>query len=148
MTSTPQYLLLHEVQILRPNVEHLPTSQKCSCFYGFSSRNHCNAFMLNSPLHLVPIPLSKLHLTTELEALGVGLHVIAIDAHGPTDPDVEVATMEVILQAHEQNFTQVNTSYRLTFDQLTSTYRLCEHHHLNPLCPSVRSSAWIMKSDS
>ena len=103
--------------------------------------------MLNSPLHLVPYPLSQLHLTNELEALGVGLHVVVIDAYGPTDPDVKVATMEVILRAHAENLTQVNASYRLTLDQTTSTHRLCEQHHLNPLCPSVRSSAWIMQSD-
>ncbi len=126
MTSTPRYLLLNEGQRIRPQVALLPSGLKWSFFYGFSNKDRFDTFISNSPLHLVPHPLVKVHLRNDLEAQGVDLTLVVIDASGPGDSEIVAATIEVVLQAHEDQLSQIIAAYRMTFDQKTETYQVNE----------------------
>ena len=123
---TPNYVLLNEKIRLAPIVLPLRSGRICSALYGFSDKAPYDLFRANSELALTPFPLVKVYLRTLLETGSENLHLVIVDATGPTDTTIRAATMEAVLEAHMAQSSMVLAEYSLTFDAAAHGYRVDE----------------------
>ena len=124
--ATPYYVLMDGKRRIGPIVVRLQTGAECSPIYGFSDKNLYDKFCMNSQLALTPYPLVKGYLRTRASALDDGLELVVFDAPGPRESYLHAATMEAVLEAHENRKSHVTGAYRLVFDQQAEAYRVEE----------------------
>ena len=125
-TFTPNYVLLNGKIRLAPIVLPLQSGRICSSLYGFSDKIPYDSFRASSELALTPFPLVKVYLRTLLETGSENLHLVIVDATGPTDPAIRAATMEAVLEAQMAHSSSVLAEYSLTFDAAVNGYRVDE----------------------
>jgi len=125
-TLTPNYVLLSGRIRLAPIVLPLQSGRICSALYGFSDKIPYDTFRASSELALTPFPLVKVYLRTLLETGSEILHLVVVDAAGPTDPSIRAATMEAVLEAQLTQSSSVLAEYSLTFDANANAYRVVE----------------------
>ncbi len=125
-TLTPNYVLLSGRIRLAPIVLPLHSGRICSSLYGFSDKIPYDTFRASSKLALTPFPLVKVYLRTLLETGSENLHLVIVDATGPTDLSIRAATMEAVLEAQLTQSSSVLAEYSLTFDAAVNGYRVNE----------------------
>ena len=125
-TFTPNYVLLNGKIRLAPLVLPLRSGRICSSLYGFSDKVPYDLFRASCELALTPFPLVKVYLRTLLETGSENLHLVIVDATGPTDPTIRAATMEAVLEAQIAQSSSVLAEYSLTFDSVANGYRVEE----------------------
>lgn len=125
-TFTPNYVLLNGKIRLAPIVLPLQSGRICSSLYGFSDKAPYDVFRACSKLTLTPFPLVKVYLRTLLETGSENLHLVIVDATGPTDTMIRAATMEAVLKAQMVQSSSVLAEYSLTFDEAANSYRVDE----------------------
>jgi hypothetical protein len=133
LVETPNYVLLERTQRIGPELLALDSGQDCIAVYGFSDKQPYDAFCENSELALTPYPLVKGYLRNRLEVAEDTILLIAIDAAGPDEPILNAATMQLVLEAHETQSSQVSVSYRLTKDEQTPAYCVEEYGSVVPM---------------
>ena len=126
MAGTPHYVLMEGNRRIGPKVLPLPSGTECAPIYGFSNQRPYETFRRNSELALTPYPLVKVYLRSQDDESGDDLKLVIVDAAGPREPCLRAATIEAVLQAHENRTNQVTTAYRLMFDQEANAYRVDE----------------------
>ena len=126
VAGTPHYVLLDAIRRIGPTVVPLRSGGECSPIYGFSDKGPYDKFCMNSELALTPYPLVKVYLRSQAGAPGDGLQLVVLDAAGPGDPFLHAATMEAVLEAHENRMSHVAVAYRLVFNQQAEAYRVEE----------------------
>jgi hypothetical protein len=126
IAGTPHYVLMDGNCRIGPKIVQSPAGTECSPIYGFSCKGVYDTFCMNSQLVLKPYPLVKGYLRNQVAASGNGLTLVVVDAAGPSEPYLQAATMEVVLEAQENHMAQVTTAYRLMFDQRANAYRVEE----------------------
>ena len=122
--DTPYYVLRAENRRIGPQVVPADTGKECFPVYGFSDKESYKRFCLNSPLALAPYPLVKGYLRNQAGAAGDGLKLVVLNAAGPREPYLHAATVEAVLEAHENRTIHVAVAYRLTFDPEANAYRV------------------------
>lgn len=122
--DTPYYVLMEGKQRVAPEVEPLASGTRCSVVYGFSSKACYDRFCSNSPVELVPYPLTMVYLQTQAEAPGDRINLVVVDAAGPNEPRLQAGTMEAVLQGHENRTPHVIATYQLTLDPEAIVYRV------------------------
>ena len=125
-TFTPNYVLLNGKIRLAPTVLPLRSGRICSSLYGFSDKVPYDLFRASSELALTPFPLVKVYLRTLLETGSENLHLVIVDATGPTNTTIRAATMEAVLEAHIAQSSSVLAEYSLTLDIEANGYRVDE----------------------
>ena len=123
---TPHYVLLYANRRIGPKVTQVHPQRECSPIYGFSDRGAYDRFCANSELVLQPYPLVTGYLRNQIDALGDCLKLVVLDASSPSEPDLQAATMEAVLEVHENRASEVNAGYRLTLDEESDGYRVEE----------------------
>ena len=123
---TPHYVLLHGKTRLSPTVLPLKSGRSCSALYGFSDKVPYDAFREHSEVALTPFPLVKVYLRTLLETDLDNLHLVIVDADGPTDGKLRAASMQAVLDAQLAQASSVDAEYSLTFDVASNVYRVDE----------------------
>lgn len=121
---TPYYVLLEGKCRIGPKVLPLHSRIECSPIYGFSDKGPYDRFCANSQLALTPYPLVKGYLRNQIEAADERLHLVVVDAVGPSQPLLHATTMEVLLEAQEKRTVHVTLTHQLTFDQQADAYRV------------------------
>jgi hypothetical protein len=124
--DTPYYVLMDGNRRIGPQVVPLRPGIECSPIYGFSDKGPYDKFCMNSALALRPYPLVKGYLRNEAGAPGDGLKLVVVDAAGPREASLHAATVEAVLEAHENRSTHVTATYGLIFDQEANAYRVEE----------------------
>ena len=122
--STPQYVLMDGNRRIGPKVVRSETGEDCLPIYGFSAAGAYEKFRLHSEQALTPYPLVKVYLQMQVDDSGDDLKLVVVDAVGPHDLNLHAATMEAVLEAHENRTNHVTARYLLTFDQELSAYKL------------------------
>ena len=103
----PRYLLLDETKPIGLELAASATEESAKFLYGFSDKPQYDSFRENSQLAYRPYPIVKGFLKNQLESKDGRYQFIAIDASGPRDESVNVASIEVVLEAFENNSTQL-----------------------------------------
>ncbi len=124
--ATPYFVLVCGKRHMGPSVVPLPTGTECPPIYGFSKKDAYDRFCLNSHLALTPYPLVRRHLRNQTSAPDDGLKLVVVDAAGPREPYLQAATVESVLEAHENRMSHVTVAYRLVFNQQAEAYRVEE----------------------
>ena len=122
--STPNYVLIDGNLRIGPKVVPLDAGMECSAIYGFSDKRPYDKFCANSQQTLKPYPLVKGYLRNQIDEPGDSLKLVVIDAAGPKERFLRAATMEAVLEAQQSLAAHVTASYRLSFDEEASAYRL------------------------
>ena len=122
--SISRYVLIDGNLRIGPKVVPLDAGIECSAVYGFSDKGPYDKFCANSQIALKPYPLVKGYLRNQIDALGDSLKLVVIDAASPSEPYLQVATMEAMLKAQECRDNCVTAAYRLRFDQQAEAYRV------------------------
>ena len=125
-TLTPQYVLLNGKTRLAPTVLPLKSGRNCSALYGFSDKAPYDEFRGHSAMGLTPFPLVKVYLRTLLDTDSENLHLVIVDAEGPTTGRLQAATMQAVLDAQLAQESSVVTEYSLTLDVDANVYRVDE----------------------
>ena len=123
VAATPYYVLRDEAGRVGPKILNVPGIQS-SAIYGFSDKGPYDKFCGNSPAWLAPYPLVKGYLRSQIEAADERLHLVVVDATGPSQPLLHATTMEVLLESQEKRTDHVAVTHHLTFDQQTEAYRV------------------------
>ena len=124
--ATPYYVLMDGNRHVGPKIVPLDLGIECTSVYGFSNKDPYDRYCLNSDVTLTPYPLVKGYLRNQASAPDDGLKLVVIDAAGPREPYLHAATMEAVLEAHENRMSHVTAAYRLVFNQQTEAYRVEE----------------------
>lgn len=122
LAETPRYVLLNDKLRLCP--ELLPTQggPACTAIYGFSDKQPYDLFCANCDLPLTPYPLVKGYLKKQIADSDGCIQLVVVDATGPLQIQMNAATMNLVLEAQEQNANQVAVSFRLTLDPASKAY--------------------------
>jgi hypothetical protein len=126
VADTPFYVLLDGNHRIGPNIVKLDAGVECSPIYGFLNKGTYDKFCMNHQQSLKPYPLVKGYLRNQVCAPGDGLQLVALDAAGPREPHLYAATVEAVLEAHENRTTHVAAAYQLILDQEANAYRVKE----------------------
>jgi hypothetical protein len=97
---------------------------ECSPIYGFSGKGTYEKFCMHNQQPLKPYPLVQGYLRNQAGAAGDGLKLVVLNAAGPREPYLHAATVEAVLEAHENRTIHVAVAYRLTFDPEANAYRV------------------------
>jgi hypothetical protein len=124
--ATPYYVLMDGNRRIGPHIVPLDVGIECSSIYGFSDKDPYDRYCLHSQVALTPYPLVKGYLRNQTSAPVDGLKLVVVDAAGPREPYLHAATMEAVLEAHENRMSHVTAAYRLVFDQQAEAYRVEE----------------------
>ena len=122
--ATPYFVLMDGNRRIGPKIVPLDVGIECSPIYGFSNKDPYDRYCLNSQVALTPYPLVKGYLRKQASAPDAGLKLVVVDAAGPREPYLHAATMEAVLEAHENRMSHVTPAYRLVFDQQAEAYRV------------------------
>ncbi len=126
LVDTPYYVLMDGIRRIGPQTLPLRAGIGCSPIYGFSDKGFYDEFCRNSPLALTPYPLVKVYLRDQTGAPGDDLKLVVVDAAGPREACLHAATMEAVLEAHENRTARVTATHCLMFEQTTDAYRVDE----------------------
>jgi hypothetical protein len=124
--STPNYVLLNGKTRISPTVLAMHSGRTCKALYGFSDKAPYDTFRASSETPLTPFPLVKVYLRTLIETGPEELHLVILDAAGPSDATLHAATAESVLECHLNQSTAVHAEYVLTFDRQANGYRVEE----------------------
>ncbi len=124
--STPYFVLMDGSCRIGPNVLPLHSGIECSPIYGFSNKVSYDKFCLRSQQTLTPYPLVKGFLRNQLDVQNNGLKLVVVDADEVREPCLRGATMQAVLEAHEEGTSHVATGYKLMFVQVANAYRVEE----------------------
>ncbi len=124
--GTPYYVLLEGSHRIGPEIEPLVSGTGCSVIYGFSDKGSYDRFCANSHLELTPYPLVRAFLRSQADTADGCLKLVVVDAAGPCEPSLQAATVDAVLQAHENRSPQVTAAYRLSFASEANAYRVEE----------------------
>lgn len=122
LVNTPCDVLLDDEQRLGPKLLAQPGGPQYEAIYGFSSKESYDVFCANSDHPLIPYPLVKGYLKNQIADSGDTVQLVVVDAAGPQETQVHVATMNSVLEAVEQNANQVTLSFRLKLDRKSQAY--------------------------
>ena len=122
--ATPYYVLLDGDRRIGPSIVPLDAGIDCSPLYGFADKDSYDKYLLKSEAALTPYPLVKGYLRQRASAPDDGLKLVVVDAAGPREPHLHAATMEAVLEAHENRTSRVTATHRLVFDQQADAYRV------------------------
>lgn len=122
--GTPRYNLLSGTRRLGPPVLPPSTAGACSPIYGFRDKSSYDRFVGNCELALTPYPLVRDYLRGQVAMLDEGPRLIVMDAASPREPLLRAATMEAVLEAHEQRAEHVSAAYQLRLDPEADAYRI------------------------
>jgi hypothetical protein len=124
--ATSHYVLMEMNRRIGPKVEPFPAGSPCEAIYGFSDSVFYEAFRMNNPRELTPYPLVKSYLRKEVDESAHVLKLVILDAAGPDESYVQAATIEAVLEAHENGAAHVTAAYRLKFNQKDEVYQVGE----------------------
>ena len=124
--STPNYVLLSGKTRIAPTVLSMRSGRTCTALYGFSDKAPYDTFRESSETPLTPFPLVKVYLKTLIESGPENLHLVILDAEGPSDATLRAATTESILESHLTQSATVLAEYSLSFDSQANAYRIEE----------------------
>lgn len=124
VVATPHYVLMQGSHRLGPPVAWAPDDRACEAIYGFSDRATYDAFQRRCATALTPYPLVKTYLRSQIDEAGDRLLLVIVDAPGPDAPDLQAATMQAVLAAHEQGAATVAASIALHGDSPADFYTL------------------------
>ena len=126
LEATPYYVLMDGNCRIGPKTVPLDVGTECTPIYGFSDKDPYDRYCLNSQVALTPYPLVKGYVRSQASAPNDGLKLVVVDAAGPREPYLHAATMEAVLEAHENRTSHVTAAYRLVFDPQAEAYRVEE----------------------
>jgi hypothetical protein len=120
--GTPYYVLMNADGRIGPKVVQSDTGIGCTPIYGFSGKSAYEKFCRNSGLTQKPYPLLKGYLRNRIESPGNGLKLVVLDAVGLSEPYLQAATMEAVLEAQASPTTDVKADYRLMLNPESDAY--------------------------
>lgn len=126
IAATPRYLLLEDKDPIGPAVVSASSENGCVVVYGFSGKPAYDRFAANSNRELRPYPLMKGWLQTRTAEEGHELHLVALDAHHPSQQTITAVTTNSALIAQSTNAAHLDSEYQLKFDSRASAYRIAE----------------------
>lgn len=124
LVSTPRYILLDGKQRLGPQLLPANSNPLARAIYGFSDKQRYDQFCANSDQSLTPYPLVKDYLQQQVIKSSDVAELVVIDAAGPSDPSLNAATVNAVLEAMENKADLLTVSFKLTRDQQSQAYRV------------------------
>ena len=124
LVNTPYYVLLDGKQRLGPKLLRPRAGPEGVAIYGFSDKPPYDLFCANSELALTPYPLVKGYLKNQITDSSDAIHLVVVDAAGPSETQLNAATMESVLEAQEQKSEGVTISFHLMLDRGSQAYRI------------------------
>ena len=122
--NTPCYVLLDGKHRLGPMLLPSDARSEGVAIYGFSDKTPYDLFCANSELALTPYPLVKGYLKNQITDSSDAIHLVVVDAAGPSETQLNAATMESVLEAQEQKSEGVTISFHLMLDRGSQAYRI------------------------
>lgn len=119
---TPRYVLMQGNQRIGPRVTPARRDPIRLAFYGFSSASSYHRFCRKSEQALTPYPLVKVYLRMRAAELSDDLKLVILDAAGPRDSLLQAATVEAVLEAHENGTPHVTAEFELHLDREAGAY--------------------------
>ena len=120
--TMPRFVLFRGKDRIRPAITEMNWGTACVAFYAFSNKTCYDAFSVDSPTPLTPYPLVKRFLEEQIAESIDAIHLVIVDADSPTATQLNAVTMTSVLDAQENQASEVQVSYRLTFDPRNDTY--------------------------
>ncbi len=128
--ETPYYVLMEGKRRVAPEVEPLPSGTRCAVVYGFSNKACYDKFCSNSPVALVPYPLTNVYLQSQVDTPGDRIDLVVVDAAGPRELRLQAGTVEAVLQGQENRTPHVTAAYQLMLDPEATVYRVAANGNL------------------
>ena len=120
--TMPRFVLFRGKDRIRPAITEMNSGTACVAFYAFSDKKFYDAFSVGSSIPLTPYPLVKRFLEEQIAESIDAVHLVIVDADSPTATQLNAVTMTSVLDAQENQASEVQVSYRLTFDPRNDTY--------------------------
>ncbi len=122
--ETPHYVLKDGSHATCPAIVQAPDAPACTVIYGFSKKSRYDAFLLNSPVALMPYPLVKRFLEDQMAASAGTLQLVVVDAKSAHESVLLASTYHSILAALTSGEGTVQTTHRLVLDEAAEQYRV------------------------
>lgn len=120
--TMPRFVLFRGKDRIRPAITEMNSGTACVALYAFSDKKFYDAFSVGSSTPLTPYPLVKRFLEEQIAESVDAIHLVIVDAENPTAAQLNAVTMTSVLDAKEKQASEVQVSYRLTFDSRNETY--------------------------
>jgi hypothetical protein len=108
----PLYVLLEANAPIRVQLMALDAEESPQTLYAFSDKKQYDAFTAATTRDLRPYPLVKGYLLNQMAAKSDGVRLVAIDVPAPDVEQINVASIESVLEAFEKKSGQVVTHVR------------------------------------
>jgi hypothetical protein len=112
LAPLPLYVLLEENAPIRVQLVALDAEESQQTLYAFSDKKQYDAFTAATTRDLRPYPLVKGYLRNQLTTIDDGVRFVAIDAPAPNLEQLNVASIESVIDAFEKKSGQVVTHIR------------------------------------
>ncbi len=112
LAPLPLYVLLEENAPIRVQLVALDAKESPQTIYAFSDKKQYDAFTAATTRDLRPYPLVKGYLRNQLTTIDDGVRFVAIDAPAPNLEQLNVASIESVIDAFEKKSGQVVTHVR------------------------------------
>ena len=122
--NTPLYVLLDGKLRIGPSLSAPLSGPEYTATYSFSDKQPYDLFCTHYKRALTPYPLVKGYLRSQIAESDDVVPLVVVDATGPDEAHLDAATMESVLEAMEQQASQVSISHRLILDHESRTYRV------------------------
>ncbi len=123
-TETPRFVLLHARNPIGPTNAQTFLDSKITTIYGFSSKPKYDAFLRHSPILVTPCPLVRGFLQRHVDLDHTELRLVALDATSPSQPILQAATFQLIVEAFDLKQATVEVSHELILDATSGSYRI------------------------
>lgn len=122
--KTPRYVLKDGVFPTSPNVVRATSETEISAIYGFSGKPAYDVFWKARSQPLIPFPLVKRFLQSQIDLDAKSLKLVVLDATSPQQEILQAATFQAIVEAFEHNAESVPVSHQLILDSTSAGYRV------------------------
>ena len=112
LAPLPLYVLLEANAPIRVQLVPLDAEESQQTLYAFSDKKQYDAFTAATTRDLRPYPLVKGYLRNQMATIGDGVRFVAIDAMAPNLEQLNVASIESVIDAFEKKSVQVVTHVR------------------------------------
>lgn len=123
-SNTPRYVLNDAAYPACPSLTETSLQDHSVVIYGFSDKAKYDIYLKASSLALTPYPLVKRFLEKHVDQNTDETKLVVVDADSPTQPSVDAATFQNVLEAIRLGSETVNLTHKLILDPKTSNYRV------------------------
>ncbi|KLU05035.1 hypothetical protein RISK_002797 [Rhodopirellula islandica] len=115
-SKTPRFVLKADGLPIGPDTVPSNRETETQVVFGFSSKEHYDAFQKVCSDPVTPYPLVKGYLQNQVEESGGRLQLVMLDADSPTQEVCPAATFQATLTSIEGSSDTVPVSHQLNFD--------------------------------